>query len=605
MRRRRTIRSAAAFGLFPFLAVLICTMGSLIVILVIMVRQAKVQAQAIADAPQSSAPSVSPEERARYLEADAKISDDLQAMSEAHARNIATLREQRDVLSHVEDHTRRLAERINELRQAIERLTDAQTSESVDQEKLAAALARTRQEIVAAEAELARARGRLAGRQQSYSLIPYDGPNGTPRRPIYIECMANRIVLQPEGIELRPSDFRPPIEASNPLSAALRATREYLAQRDPRLADQPPYPLLIVRPDGAEMYAEARAAMKSWGSEFGYELVRADMQLAYPAADPMLAQVQQRTVNIAREVVNRRTLIMSATANNDEETYLRANSYDGGFRVHRGSGSSSAGGAGSRGSADGNSADEGNFAGGGGGQASGGHSGGQPYPPGGANPTGSGQSNQYAAPGQRLDSAQAGPGGPDQSGSGQAATENVAAGNEVYNGQQSPGAGQYPQTAGGPQQQQNPLAPRTQAGSPNQASGEFRPGSMSAGPGGSAEGMAGSRGENWALPNYTPQATGFTRPIRIAVYQHQLVVLPEKGTGDPPRVIDVKGPLRADIDPFVSAVWKHVESWGIAGTRAYWKPELRVEVAPGAEARYQELVALLTGSGLTIQRTQP
>ena len=31
--------------------------------------------------------------------------------------------------------------------------------------------------------------------------------------------------------------------------------------------------------------------MKSWGSEFGYELINADWQLKYPPPDPNLAKV--------------------------------------------------------------------------------------------------------------------------------------------------------------------------------------------------------------------------------------------------------------------------------------------------------------------------
>ena len=43
-RSRRTTRDNIGMNLFPFLAVLICTMGSLIVLLVVMVQQARVRA---------------------------------------------------------------------------------------------------------------------------------------------------------------------------------------------------------------------------------------------------------------------------------------------------------------------------------------------------------------------------------------------------------------------------------------------------------------------------------------------------------------------------------------------------------------------------------
>ena len=78
----------------------------------------------------------------------------------------------------------------------------------------------------------------------------------------------------------------------NPLAAALRAAREYmLAQRefDPQAGE--PYPMLLVRPEGIMAYYAAREAMKSWGCDFGYELIGDDWKLAYPSPDPRLADV--------------------------------------------------------------------------------------------------------------------------------------------------------------------------------------------------------------------------------------------------------------------------------------------------------------------------
>ena len=89
-------------------------------------------------------------------------------------------------------------------------------------------------------------------RPHCYAIIPYEGPNQTHRRPIYLECRADTVVIQPEGIELGEADFDGPLGAGNPLAAALRAAREYLVNRgtyDPQ-CDGEPYPLLLVRPRG-------------------------------------------------------------------------------------------------------------------------------------------------------------------------------------------------------------------------------------------------------------------------------------------------------------------------------------------------------------------
>ena len=61
----------------------------------------------------------------------------------------------------------------------------------------------------------------------------YEGPNQTRRRPIYLECRDDAVMLQPEGIALSESDFEGPMGPGNPLATALRAAREYmLAQHD-------------------------------------------------------------------------------------------------------------------------------------------------------------------------------------------------------------------------------------------------------------------------------------------------------------------------------------------------------------------------------------
>ena len=54
--------------------------------------------------------------------------------------------------------------------------------------------------------------------------------------------------------------------------------------------------------------------------------------------------------------------------------------------------------------------------------------------------------------------------------------------------------------------------------------------------------------------------------------------------------------------PFISAIWGHIEGWGIAGRGMYWRPVLQVWVAPGGEERFADLSALLDGSGLTVKR---
>ena len=62
----------------------------------------------------------------------------------------------------------------------------------------------------------------------SYAVVPYEGPNGTYRRPIYIECVKDGVVLQPEGVHIPADDLRPPYGAGNPLASVIRATRDHI-----------------------------------------------------------------------------------------------------------------------------------------------------------------------------------------------------------------------------------------------------------------------------------------------------------------------------------------------------------------------------------------
>lgn len=114
--------------------------------------------------------------------------------------------------------------------------------------------------------------------------------------------------------------------------------------------------------------------------------------------------------------------------------------------------------------------------------------------------------------------------------------------------------------------------------------------------------LAETRGADWGLPNDSDQATGFTRPIRIGIFADKLVIYPERGDGRAIKTVALNGSTREGIDELVGSIWKEVDGWGIAGRRAYWKPVLRMEVAPDADGRFRDLQVLLRGSGFDIER---
>ena len=119
--------------------------------------------------------------------------------------------------------------------------------------------------------------------------------------PVYIECLADSLIIQPFGIRLTTDDFVQPVVANNPLDSALVAVREYFLENKLNEAGQTPYPLLIVRPDGAEYYSVARHAIRSWDEEFGYELITADKQLDFGEPDQQLAKKMVKAIEAARK----------------------------------------------------------------------------------------------------------------------------------------------------------------------------------------------------------------------------------------------------------------------------------------------------------------
>jgi hypothetical protein len=295
MRNRRGNREAPRLSLFPFLAVLICTMGALMLLLLFVSRQARLQAAR--------------ESAAKDAEQQTKIAADMQLaqwrvdqLANSRKATADQLRDARLVLGHVEENEGRLRAQFAEL---------SAQAQKADREGLKPGnfaapgeeeLRQLEGQIAAAQQRLALTQQAAANRPRSYAIVPYEGPNRTRRRPIYIECRGDAVVLRPENVVFGEADFDEPLGPGNPLAAAVRAAREQMLMErniDPR-NDGEPYPLLLVRPDGIPAYQCALAAMKSWGSDFGYELINADWQLKYPPPDPNVERAVTQAVELAR-----------------------------------------------------------------------------------------------------------------------------------------------------------------------------------------------------------------------------------------------------------------------------------------------------------------
>ena len=303
MTRVRARSDSNSVQLFPFLAVLLCMMGALILLLVVIARHARAQASIQGEL---AAPAAAADEKARREELDWRR----EQLAAQRDRTQAELSERRLELGHFEEHARSLRAELDELERAQGQLDQLASTDENQKRELAARVAAINLQISETQAKLLRARQQLASQPTSYSIIPYLGPNSTDRPPLYIECRNDRVILQPEGVVLTAEDFEGPLGPSNPLASALRAAREHLARNRRTNAGEmgEPYPLLLVRPDGIMAYWMARAALESWGSDFGYELVDADWKLDFKAPDTELARTEETAVAEAR--VQQRELAM-------------------------------------------------------------------------------------------------------------------------------------------------------------------------------------------------------------------------------------------------------------------------------------------------------
>ena len=303
--RRRGAQNDASVSLFPFLAVLICTMGALIVLLVVVMQQA---GKAVAETPLPP-PQETPrdeQERSDLEQQQQDLEWQAKLLAESREQTLHRLREQQTELSMVEDQARQLKVQIDRLFEQSQQLDVLNNDQSSIAEEVLRAKAEVDQQVVQARFELEQLKTRQKQGENRFAIVPYDGPHGTKRRPIYVECLENSIVIQPEGVRLAPEDFPMPLDSHNILAAALRAIREYWVNVGLARTSREPYPLLIVRPHGEAAFSICRYALQDWDDDFGYELLPEGVELAYPQPDANLKELLERMIDEARWQQNQR-----------------------------------------------------------------------------------------------------------------------------------------------------------------------------------------------------------------------------------------------------------------------------------------------------------
>lgn len=296
MSRARRRDNSTSSSLLPFLAVLLSTMGVLVVLLVVMasVQLNHAQSKHEQELARKTAELNSPEQqklRKELEEANRKKAQG-EALRDEAAKRLADADAK---LGHVEADIRRRQDKLRMLVDKMRELESAREGVVDDAQMAEERLAYLKDRIEERRKEIDELKQQVASRSNSYAILPFDGDSGTRLQPIYIECRADAIVFQPEGIELRPEDMNDVLKESNPLAAGVRAVQRYYVQQGTSI-DEKPYPIFIIRPDGAEAFHHAANALQFVNCQYGDEQVSEDQALDYSAANPKLAQVILRAV---------------------------------------------------------------------------------------------------------------------------------------------------------------------------------------------------------------------------------------------------------------------------------------------------------------------
>jgi hypothetical protein len=544
MKRRRRSRSVLAVSLFPFLAVLICTLGVLIVLLVLAVKAADSQA-AVAQADANSTLNSRLNELQLELE-ERQIQID--GLKDVRPEALQRLEEARATRSHFENELRQLQREARLLAESLLRLENQRHGVQAD---LVSDVEITQLERKIAESKVLLARKREQLPKVSdvvYSIQPYRGSNGTHRRPIYVEALSDHLMIQPLDIKITQTELRKAVFPGNMLDAALLAIREYWQKYDLEGEAGRAYPLIVVRPDGAKTFELTRKSLKAWDDEYGYEIVDADKKIDFGQYDAELADEVKVAVEEARNRQNRlaevaiqrqrlkRKRDLARRPRSEQRPGLTVSRTGGGF-VFNGVKS-----------VDGLDRD---------GQYVSTH--GSSRSTGAASKKNSGSNDLSAAFAGR------------EAGRTLSSASNAGGGGQQNSGQAADGSS-------------------AQANQPDQADSNQPPAAANSS-------LAKTRGANWALPSRSAGAVPYVRPLRIVCFEDRLIVKGARGDA----VVPMNGATEKVVDELVNEVWTQIDSWGVAGQNSYWKPQLRISVMPGSHFRFRELRRLMADSGILVE----
>jgi hypothetical protein len=290
--------SSSPVQLFPFLAVLVSALGALVLLLIAVNRHVSIQARA---------------EALQILERQTSAEEaQLAGNSRELEQGVAALRTQID-RTHIERQTvewmlesghRQSQSNTGRFEHLQHKMHQVHESRAETEARIAA----IRQEIAAILSARQRLHSELQRADRSFVPVVHPGANGTARQPIYLECTARGIAIQPEGVGISIAllEHEP---GRLMLARAVQALTQYYLERDVgkdaahAYREWQPYPLLLVRPDGASLFYAAREILEDLTLPYGYELIEADWHLQFPKPDSNARAVALSALNSVRAVM--------------------------------------------------------------------------------------------------------------------------------------------------------------------------------------------------------------------------------------------------------------------------------------------------------------
>lgn len=327
MRRSHSV-SETSVGLFAFLDVLMSTMGSLILVLMVVspkIRQEKIAKAAtevardvvkVEPAPAAKpalipvpAPVVAPPRET--IDLNAKFATRVAELSSQADDKRRTAADAQRAASAEQERYQQLHANREQLERELAELRAAKDHTLASVQDLSAEGIKVESELAKRGSRLRRIRDHIAHESTEYSFAAYDGVSGTTRRPIVIECSGSQIKFLQEDIALTSADITGFTSAANPLLAGAEALLEYWSTHS-AANDPKPYVLIVVRPSGTLSYYRARNLLERMRAPFGYELLAEDQKLAAPPPDAQAVAACREA--IAKAIAKRESVFRDAFA---------------------------------------------------------------------------------------------------------------------------------------------------------------------------------------------------------------------------------------------------------------------------------------------------